>query len=260
MHRFEAHSALEQYASSLEDIQNFLTDDPQGEVACFVVLKCDWFSASEIIGISHFRRSWSNSIILDYLTIHPLILSPPNEDVRKVKGIGSALLYFLSSVAKRFECDAIWGEATSSSCSFYKRVLKLDSVKDLIYAPRSNFLQFMEVMKKSWEQPDSTTVIARDEIYRAETENPPLTGSKTAVFSPARRLAYRFLELPYHLQYQVSHTLGLRTEEDSGKPLVEQFALIFQRARAAGKLAELWQLVEANHSDGEIGNNPFQVP
>jgi hypothetical protein len=55
-----------------------------------------------------------------------------------VKGIGRALLCFLSRIAIDHACDQIWGEATSSSSDFYRRFFELDQVKDLFVIPRDN--------------------------------------------------------------------------------------------------------------------------
>jgi hypothetical protein len=132
--------------------------------------------------------------VLDYLASHPFIVRPPDSYPAVVRGVGTALLYFLCSVAKRYGCDAVWGEATQGSCGFYRQVLKLDSVKDLIYAPSEKFLSFIDRTDANRREGATTAATsAREEIYAVEVENPPFVGSKTAVFNPARRLAYRFL-------------------------------------------------------------------
>ena len=76
VHRFEAHAGIQPYARSFEEIGDHIEYDPQCEVACLVILKCDWFSDSTVIGVSHFRRTWRNRIILDYLTVHPFSPAP----------------------------------------------------------------------------------------------------------------------------------------------------------------------------------------
>ena len=91
--RFEAHSAIEPYAKSVGDIGDHIGNNPRSEVACFVLLRCDWFPDSEVIGIAHFRRTWSNRIVLDYLSSHPFIVRPPDSYPTVVKGVGTALLY-----------------------------------------------------------------------------------------------------------------------------------------------------------------------
>ncbi len=146
--RFSTHSAIQPYARSIGDIGDHIASNPKIEVACCVLLTCDWFPDSNVLGISHFRRTWSNNIVLDYLTVHPFITRPPDGYSNAVQGVGTALLYFLSQVAKKFDCRFIWGEATAISCGFYKKVFSLDSVEDMIYVPRDKFVEFADELDK----------------------------------------------------------------------------------------------------------------
>ncbi len=199
--------------------------------------------------------------MLDYLASHPFVVRPPDSYSTVVRGVGRALLYFLCTVAKRYACDAVWGEATQGSCGFYRQVLKLDSVEDLIYAPSEKFLGFIDRTDANrLEGATTAATSAREEIYAVEVKNPPFVGSKTAVFNPARRLAYRFLDLPSHVQHEIVEALGLIQEEDRGRPADEQFNLYFRRAAENGKLADLWQQVEQRYPDGDPGKNPFPKP
>src|SRR5260370_38097759 len=112
VHRFQAHSAIEPYAKTLDDIGDHIQNNPQCEVACLVLLKCDWFPESKIIGGSHFRPTWSNRIVLDYLAAHPFIARPPSVDYSHiVRGVAPALLYFLTTVAKPYQLVAICPQA-----------------------------------------------------------------------------------------------------------------------------------------------------
>lgn len=255
VHRFEAHSAIEPYAGTMQDISDHIDNNPRVEVACLALLKCDWFPDSSVLGITHFRRTWNNRVVLDYLSAHPFIVRPPADFPHKVTRVGLALLYFVSSVAKACGCDAIWGEATQNSRGFYKKVLNLDSVDDLIWAPRENFLKFMDTMDQ--RETPALTNSARNEIYAAEAENPPFVGSRTAVSNPARRLAYRFMQLPSHVQREIAETLELVRPGDDTIPIDEQFTLFFRRAAEQAKLSRLWSRVEQQYSDGEPEKNPF---
>jgi hypothetical protein len=80
--------------------------------------------------------------------VHPLITRPPDGYANVVQGVGTALLYFLSQVAKKFQCGFIWGEATPISCGFYKKVFSLDSVEDMIYVPRDKYVEFADELDK----------------------------------------------------------------------------------------------------------------
>jgi hypothetical protein len=212
---FLAHTRIQQtYVSSVEEIKTHIKADEHAELAGFVLLKCDWFPDSEVIGICHFRRSWCNSIILDYLAAHPFAVEPPTGYLHVVTGVGSALLWFVSDIARRFTCGRIWGEATHGSRSYYKRMFYLESVEDLILVPPLNYL---ECVKNDllW-RPEGDTNKMKDEIveqlYKAEAENPPLIGRRSFVVSPSRTLAYHFLDLPTHVQKQIAKAFGLPRE------------------------------------------------
>jgi hypothetical protein len=93
-----AHTRIQQvYVNSVEEIATHpIKADEHVEVAGLVLLKCDWFPASGVIGMCHFRRSWCNSIILDYLAVHPFIAKAPNGYPHIVSGAGSALLWTIT--------------------------------------------------------------------------------------------------------------------------------------------------------------------
>lgn len=150
--RFSAHFAIQPYAKTIGDIGDHIASNPKIEVACCVLLKCDWFPDSKVIGLCHFRRTWSNNLILDYLAAHPFITRPPEGYSHSVRGVGTALLYFLCQIAKQYACGSIWGEATPISCGFYKNVFSLDSVEDLIYVPREKYIAFADELDLKWAE------------------------------------------------------------------------------------------------------------
>jgi hypothetical protein len=259
-HRFEAHSAIEHYAETVDDIGDHILSNPQVEVAGCALLTCDWFPESKVIGLIHFRRTWNNNVVLDYLTTHPYIAKPPQGFAHIIKGGGVALLYFLSSIARRYDCGRIWGEATATSCGFYKKAFDLPLVDDLISIPRDNFLAFIDRFDKKKGKEGDEMGLANpelEEVYVLEQNASPFVGSKTAVFNPRRRLAHRFLDLPYHLQMAVGSSLKLLQDEDKKEPATEQFRRLFQRAAEQGKLSDLWREVEKQHPDGEPETSPF---
>jgi hypothetical protein len=236
-------------------------ENPNREVGCCVVLKCDWFPESEVIGIAHFRRTWKNRIILDYLAAHPFIARKPPDYPNTVRGVGSALFYFIAKVSQRYGCDYIWGEATANSWKFYKKILDLESVEDLIYAEREDFLKFISRMEEVYDQKtDSSFTEKADAVYTAESVSPPFVGSKTAVFDPVRRLAYRFIDLPYHNRVEIAKKLNLFRQDDQSIPDSEQFKHLFSQAKEIGRLPDLWKLVEEKYGDGTGDRNPFSPP
>lgn len=260
--RYEASFGTGIYANSLVDFSDHIASNPKVEVGGFIVLRCSWFPYSEIIGFSHFRRTWSNKIILDYLGAHPLIARPKDDSTHQVRGVGIALLYFISQVLKQDNCSALWGEATSSSGTFYQKVFTLERVEDLIFAPRENIMLFVETTEQGWSEIGDVVEALDpplDTLYALEIENPPFVGSKMAVFNPSKRLAYRFLKLAYHKQVAIAKALHLIEGDTSATRGDDLAQIVFKGAREKGILAALWSLVEKEYGDGMSEANPFET-
>ena len=73
----------------------------------------------------------------------------------------------------------------------------------------------------------------------------------------SRRLAYRFLALPYHNRMQVAQQLALLRDEDQNVSDPELSRRFFQRAKESDKLAEFWRQVEEKHGAAATEANPF---
>src|SRR5580700_30307 len=87
--RYAIHSSVENYAQRVDDIGDHIRNNPYVEVASLVVMRCDWFPDSEIIGVAHFRRSWANNLIIDYISSHPFIAKPLPEANLRVSGVAT---------------------------------------------------------------------------------------------------------------------------------------------------------------------------
>lgn len=260
--KYEATFGSGKYANSLKDFSDHIASNPKVEVGGFVVLRCSWFPSAEIIGFSHFRRTWCNKIVLDYLGTHPLIARPHDDATHKVRGVGVALLYFVAQVLKQENCSALWGEATSLSASFYKKVFNLEGVEDLIHAPRENVIAFLDESEREWSTESEVIAAANqllDQIYVLETENPPFVGSKTAVFNQSKILAYRYLKLPYHKQMEIAKALHFVKADAVAMPINDLAQIVFKGAREKGSLSALWNLVENEHGEGTSEENPFET-
>jgi hypothetical protein len=140
--RREVHRHVENYADRESDIADFVRDNPRAEVANLVVLKSECFPPSRILGVCHFRRTWNNNVVLDYLSVHPHIARC--EPDRIIKGAGTALIFYVATAAVQLQSNAIWGEATQNSCEFYQRAFGLAETADLIYVPRDSFEEFAQ--------------------------------------------------------------------------------------------------------------------
>jgi hypothetical protein len=243
---FLAHSRIQQiYAKSVEDIATHITAKSDCEVAGFVLMKCDWLPDSEVIGICHFRRTWCNSIVLDYLAAYPFAKEKPQE----LRGVGSALLWFVSDIARRLNCPRIWGEATRGSRTYYEDAFKLKDVEDMIVALPENYKACAEkeLVWRGEGEPNTMKTASVEELFDAEAANPPLIGNRSLMVSPSRTLAYHFVELQSQFQRQIARKFGLLKEGDPDLKNDYLFRELFRQATASGKLGDLWEEVETRH-------------
>jgi|ERR1043166_57434 hypothetical protein len=150
--RYATHNELLPYARTVDEFEDHIEDNPHCEVACLVFLECAWFPDCRTIGLTHFRRTWCNNIVLDYLCSYPLTPKVLPTYPYSLKGVGPALLYFVVHVAKKYGARFLWGEATQNSFSFYKEAFELAAVDDLICAPETNFVKFSRKMEEGWEK------------------------------------------------------------------------------------------------------------
>ncbi len=79
----------------------------------------------------------------------------------------------------------------------------------------------------------------------------PTSASTTTVhplegraLDPARKLVYRFLNLPYHTRVSIANNLGIWRDEEKDLPSVEAFRRCFVRAKQLGVLERLSEEVE----------------
>ena len=254
-YRYKAHCKNQPYATSTEEVRDYITDDPNREVAGLVFLKCDWFPDCDVIALSHFRRTWSNRIVLDYLCAHPFVAKADEDYAHKVRGAGLGLLYFIAQVAKAYDCDLIWGEATQNSCDFYKKNFRLDSVRDLIYVPREKYEAYCDTFTAKWA--DGKPAAELEEMLQIEDENPPFVGNKATVYTPVQILIQHFLELPLHHKMEVAAAVGYALPNPLPANDLTLFKDIFENARTSKKLFALWRAVESRNPMGTPDVNPY---
>ena len=83
---------------------------------------------------------------------------------------------------------------------------------------------------------------------------------KDAVMPPQndeRRLAYRFLTLPFRHQISVAKNLDVLTDADKALSDEALFRVLFKRAAQKGLLGKLWAETEKLHDD-PAESNPFE--
>jgi 3',5'-cyclic AMP phosphodiesterase CpdA len=79
-----------------------------------------------------------------------------------------------------------------------------------------------------------------------------------ASMNKARRLTYRFMNLPYHMRLKIAQDLGLLRDEDEGVDDALLFPRLFDRAKEGNLLSALWEEVENAYGDDNT-DNPFSI-
>ena len=112
--------------------------EPMGETLGILAVTAPWWLAGQWLGFCAFRRTWSNNIVFDYLATHPrLLVGNP----RPVSGVGTAMPWRLSLVARVLRANRIWAETTSTSVNYYTAVFNLGKLADLFVLDAEEFYE-----------------------------------------------------------------------------------------------------------------------
>jgi len=119
----------------MEQLHQVITRLPDAEVALMFVALASWHRPYSQLGVCLCRRTWSNGLCVDFLTVSPAEAAPNR---RSVAGVGRGLLYFVATVADSIGATNIWGEATSLSAPAYQHMFGNPKIRDFFrLSPRS---------------------------------------------------------------------------------------------------------------------------
>jgi hypothetical protein len=89
-------------------------------------------------GYAAMRRTWKNTLKLEYLFKSPQILRSKDE----IKWIGSNLLFFSVLLAKKIDAPMLWGESAESAAVFYKKK-GFGFFEEIFYIKKDNYQSFL---------------------------------------------------------------------------------------------------------------------
>jgi hypothetical protein len=114
-------------ATNLRGLKQRIRADPTVEVGFLLMAKAPWLPAIPVLACCFCRRSWCHHLIVDFLAVHPRVLTRTSGHVR---GVGTGMIYSLVNLADELRIPTIWGEATKNSAAFYEKVLNLPKITD----------------------------------------------------------------------------------------------------------------------------------
>ena len=147
--RWDEARGRQRAASSLEEIQEFIQNNPHAEVAVMILAKAPWVRKKQLntlVGLCTLRRTWANNIFIDFLSAHPRLTRNPRSPIR---GAGTALMYAVATVGAAIKAKAIWGEATQNSAPFYAKLFGRQDMKDLLYLAEGDYLAFRSKVEEN---------------------------------------------------------------------------------------------------------------
>jgi len=140
--RWDEARARQRAASSIQEIKEFVQNNPFAEVSVMILAKAPWVRKKQLntlVGLCTLRRTWANHIFIDFLSAHPRITRDPRSPIR---GVGTALMYAIATVGAAIGAKAVWGEATQNSVRFYAKLFGKEDMKDLLYVTEAEYTAF----------------------------------------------------------------------------------------------------------------------
>jgi N-acetylglutamate synthase-like GNAT family acetyltransferase len=138
--RWKDQHAQKRTADSIERIKELKTDNPNVEVGILAVAYATWTHLRPVVGICGFRCTWPSNIAVDYLVVHPIL-----EDMKPspIDGLGAGIMQHVCAVANQINAKTLWGETTQNSVAFYRKILGIDDIDDLIVLKRKDYIEFI---------------------------------------------------------------------------------------------------------------------
>jgi len=122
-------------ATSQRQLLQMIDDNIKIDVLAILDVQADWSALGRRLGICQFRRTWSNSIAVDFLAVHPTLLAAQ----KQISGVGTALLYCIAQIATRIGAERIWLETTDLSVEYYAHLFGGAVNFDLLIASTKQF-------------------------------------------------------------------------------------------------------------------------
>lgn len=134
--------------ASLDEMRAAIKRNDRAELAFLMVASAEWSKRYKFLALAYCRRTWCHHLILDFLAVRPGA-SFANQPIR---GLGTGMLFGLSTLADTLGMGRIWGEATASSAPFYERVLDTKPVKDLFVIRRKTMQRILRYQRQKQER------------------------------------------------------------------------------------------------------------
>jgi hypothetical protein len=87
-------------------------------------------------------------MVVDFLANHPELLRAPGT----IRGVATALLYFVLTLGEALGTEDFWGEATDQSAAFHRRQFRAMEITDRFVLSPAEQWHFLEKTKAKWKE------------------------------------------------------------------------------------------------------------
>ena len=143
---YRTYESDDRFAGSAQRLERIIRDNPREDVLFALIMKLPVsaavpapFAGDEILGFSAMRRTWMNTIKMEFLAVNPLLAGDDTE----FRGVGNSLITasVLSSII--LSAPMFWAESTDTSLSFYTK-RKFKALEEIVYLDAPGIARFVE--------------------------------------------------------------------------------------------------------------------
>ena len=143
---FRTYESDDRFAGSAQRLERIIQDNPREDVLFALVMKLPVsaavpapFACDEILGFSAMRRTWMNTIKVEFLAVNPLLAGENTE----FRGVGNALLAASVQLSEMLSVPMFWGESSDTSLGFYLN-RKFRTLEEIVYLDSAGIARFVE--------------------------------------------------------------------------------------------------------------------
>ena len=142
---YRTYESDDRFAGSANRLERLIQENPHGDVLFALVMKLPVsvavhapFACGEILGFSAMRRTWKNTIKLEFLASSPF---HDGTDMG-LRGVGGALLLTSVHLSEMLSAPMFWGESTDTSLGFYLK-WKFKVLEEIVYLDSVGIARFV---------------------------------------------------------------------------------------------------------------------
>lgn len=133
--RWQQHLSRGRAARSPMEYSDLVKANAEDDVAVLLVIEADWWAPDDLLGFAYLRRTWADSLYMEFLAKHPLAAYKKVPDLNvtwvaeaMVVGIATLILKVVEAHRPAWS----WWEATAGSERTYARLFAPTIPKDLV--------------------------------------------------------------------------------------------------------------------------------